>query len=420
MTMIELSKLAAVPFSRGWFAVSGLALLMGAVALSCGSDDSGAANNPGPSPCEGPYADQCGQACSVDDNCPDGLYCSVGTCTADCIIGESACPSGQVCTSRGRCVTGGDGGVLDGSLSDGGDSTTSDVCADITVTIEQVVPTVMLLIDQSGSMTESFGGTNRWNAVRDTLMDGSTGIVHQLESDVRFGLSLYTSHGGGASCPELTQVPVALDNYDAIQAVYGQASAEQDTPTGDAVEVVATQMVPLTEPGPKIIVLATDGEPDTCADPNSQTGQPEVIAAVEEAYSNGIETYVISVGDGVSQSHLQDVANAGVGNAVGGGTNAPYYQALDPQALVDAFDTIINGARSCVYALNGEVQPGMESLGRVELDGSVLGYGSADGWQLNSPSEIELLGDACDAIKEGEHELVVTFPCDAVVVGPTK
>ena len=32
-------------------------------------------------------------------------------------------------------------------------------------------------------------------------------------------------------------------------------------------------------PGDKVIVLATDGEPDTCAEPNPQNGQGVAVAA---------------------------------------------------------------------------------------------------------------------------------------------
>jgi hypothetical protein len=158
-------------------------------------------------------------------------------------------------------------------------------------------------------------------------------------------------------------------------------------------------------------VLATDGEPDTCAVPNPQNGQPEAIKAAQDAYAKGIETYIISVGDQVSLGHLQDMANAGKGVPVGGSQNEPYYQALDQQALYDAFQTIINGVRSCVLKLNGTVDPANASKGQVTLDGKPLGYEDPDGWKLNNPSEIELLGTACDAIKEGDHSLTINFPC---------
>jgi hypothetical protein len=46
--------------------------------------------------------------------------------------------------------------------------------------------------------------------------------------------------------------------------------------------------------------------------------------------------------------------------------------------------------------------------------------GDANGWQLKSPKEIELLGSACDAIKEGSHTLTFDFPCGAYTPPPTQ
>src|SRR5258707_665443 len=64
-------------------------------------------------------------------------------------------------------------------------------------------------------------------------------------------------------------------------------------------------------PGAKIIVLATDGEPDTCEEPNPQNGGPAAIAAASTAFSAGIHTYVLSVGGDVRSA--QQMANAGAG-----------------------------------------------------------------------------------------------------------
>ena len=112
------------------------------------------------------------------------------------------------------------------------------------------------------------------------------------------------------------------------------------------------------------------------------------------------------------------MANAGVGLPVGGQTNAPFYQPQNKQELIDNFTSIINGQRSCVLTLDGEVDPELADQGKVFLDGEELGYDDPDGWRLNSPSEIELTGAACDAIKTGEHEITGSFPCDAIIEGP--
>jgi hypothetical protein len=125
----------------------------------------------------------------------------------------------------------------------------------------------------------------------------------------------------------------------------------------------------------------------------------------------GIETYIISVGDEVGLPHLQDMANAGLGLEVGGSNNAQFWQALEQDALYDAFDTIINGVRDCVFTLDGNVVPGYEDQGTVTLDGKTLPKDDPNGWKLNGSNEVQLTGTACETIQDGQHDLTIEFPC---------
>jgi len=289
-------------------------------------------------------------------------------------------------------------------------------CTEVTVSVEPMIPTVVLQVDQSGSMTDDFSGMPRWDALYQTLMEPG-GVVDALQGDVRFGLALYSSENGneGGMCPMLTEVPPALDNHAAIDAVYGPANPIDETPTGESLAAVADGLALFAEPGPKAIVLATDGEPDTCAVPNPQDGQPEVIAAVQAAYGDDIETFVISVGDEVGADHLQEVANAGVGKPVDDPNPAPYYIALDAAALVDAFHEIIAGFISCQLPIDGIVDLEQQCEGTVLLDGVELEC-PVD-WHMLDESTLELLGDACLLLKDGQsHTVDASWPCDAVSI----
>lgn len=304
-------------------------------------------------------------------------------------------------------------------------------CASVQVDLSEQIPTVMLLVDRSGSMTTGFGGSDRWDATYDTLMNADTGVVKDLEARVRFGVALYTSIGGSAgttalegdpagTCPMLATVAPALDNHTAIDAMYQPKRPEKDTPTGASLIATTALLAQVTDPGPKIIVLATDGVPDSCsiADPATDAERAETrleaTDAAIAAYAAGIETYVISVGDQVGAAHLQDMANAGTGLAIGGITQAAYYEALNPAELISAFDTIINGVRNCVLTLDGEVSEGGESSGTVSIDGQLLQEGTD--WRLNDPSTIEILDSACDnLLVGGDHSVSATFECGALV-----
>jgi hypothetical protein len=331
-------------------------------------------------------------------------------------VGGDTASSGIVATT-GATTDGTTGGTTEssdespeGTFNPEGESG----CRDVSVTVDPVIPTVVLLVDQSGSMTDDFSGMPRWDALYDTLM-GAMGVVEQLQSSVRFGLTLYTSTDGdaGGMCPQLTVVPPALDNLVAIDAVYGPTAPVDETPTGESLALVAGDLTRFDEPGPKAIVLATDGEPDTCATPNPQQGQQVVLDAVQAAYSGGIETYVISVGDEVGADHLQDVANLGLGKPLDDPNPAPYWQALDAQDLVDAFNQIIGGFVSCQIPIDAIVDVLQQCEGTVMLDDVELECGVD--WQMLDESTLELLGDACEALQNGqEHEVAASWPCGIV------
>jgi len=289
----------------------------------------------------------------------------------------------------------------------------SKACIQQDVGFERLTPTVIVLVDRSGSMLDDFGGgRDRWDTLRDVLV-GPTGILRRVQDRVRIGLTTYTSVDGnrGGACPMLQSVPPALNNIGPIEQMYMSAeigNREDDTPTPDSFAIVTRDLQAFQEVGPKVIVLATDGEPDTCVDPDAHNGATNALAvqAVQAAYRAGIRTEVISVGNEVGQQHLQDLANAG-----NGGTGGTAYRALDAQALVNAFDTIIGGVVSCEFTLNGNVQAGKEAQGKVRLGDQNLVYQSPDGWILTAPNRILLQGAACTAVKKAQAPLHIEFPC---------
>src|SRR6185295_1702793 len=307
--------------------------------------------------------------------------------------------------ASGLCVSvgpDGDGGSSGGGGSDqlfSADDLKSDrpaedpTCVDLDVNFARITPTVMLLIDQSGSMNNSFeNGLNRWQTLRQTLTDPQNSILQKLDSSVRFGMTLYTSDGGFGTnadnprtCPKLQSVSIQLGNFATMSSflnkkngntyVYGPAG---DTPTAESVDAVVRTLRAYQEEGPKSIILATDGDPDTCLDPNandSDASKALSVAAVQHAFEAGIATHVISVGNQVTASHLKALAVAGSG----GDATAQAYTALDTSALVAAFDAIIGSVRTCDFTLEGTVTPSNASRGKVVLDGQALTFGDPNG-----------------------------------------
>lgn len=416
-----------------------------------------------------------GASCAEDADCKTGLICSsLKHCSAPCTPGAAdACKKGESCRADGTCPTDKDIMLgMGGNQGSGGEETGSggaNTCIDVNVEFTPQVPSVLLLIDRSLSMTATnFGdavkaavqaGTYqlgncpdirqgnrdvnpndwRWNVVRDVLMNPDKGIVKPLEDRVRFGLSLYTSDNGNIKaappgmpnapievdpnkqCPLLIDVPIALGNHQAMLDQFKCSDLGVDTPTGESLLAAAARLGAFTEPGPKVIVLATDGEPDTCECPNFNGRVPDkckaagmadmiraqVVDIARQIHGDDVTIHVINVstpGEAALQQHLTDVATAGGGQV---------YPGFSPGALSHAFEDIIDGARSCVVDLQGEIADGKQDSGKITLDGRELALGDPDGWRVNSPSQIELLGQACDDIKSGDHDIKITFPCES-------
>jgi hypothetical protein len=370
------------------------------VATGCGTSVIGAG------PCDGPTpAAACGVSCAGDSDCDSGFYCNAqDQCYAECTFGGDQCGDGYTCDLNGRCQP--------GSTSNPGDT-----CPRVQVRVEPVTPTVELLIDQSGSMTESFGNTTRWRAVRTALV-GDGGVVAQLEDRVIFGATLYSSIGGdaGGTCPLLEKAPPAFYNRQAISDLMYANQPRRDTPTAESITAATNAFPPVdpNAPGPRIIVLATDGNPDNCVDPDAHDLSSQILSekAAQAAYAQGIDLYVLSVGDEVSVPHLQRMANAGRGLPLDTG-DATYYVANNATELVNAFQEIVGGARTCTFTVSGNVtDPGS---GIVKLNGVTLDYGTD--WTMSNQTTLELLGTACESfLSEQDVALTAEFACGAVVL----
>lgn len=394
-------------------------MALGLVALGAGTNCSGSTGESHVDPCT---KISCGQACDPATSCGSGQYCGGDSkCTADCVPGDNNCGDKQRCNGAGKCV---DDISIDvgGTSNPGGGVGTggTNVCASTNVDLSNQLPTVLLLVDQSGSMNAEFGTSDRWQTLRTALMEPTMGIVKTLQSQVRFGLTLYSGKDGAAPCPLLTTVNPMLNNFDPIDMAYPVPTDAiiDDTPTGESIDAAAKILQAVTDPGPKVIVLATDGEPDTCATPDPQTEQAKEVAikAAQNAFAGGVFTFYISVGNEVSDMHATEMANVGQGYP----RNDPmqrFYRANDQKQLADAFATIVNGVRSCSFQLSGMVKEGSEGDGVVMVDGVAQPLNDPNGWRLSSPTTVELQGKACETVKDTskDHKVNAEFPCDSII-----
>ncbi|HKO53860.1 MAG TPA: vWA domain-containing protein [Polyangiaceae bacterium] len=362
-----------------------------------------------------------GVACSAGNSPPGGGIRNTGGNSANGSGG-----SGSSVGSAGTYTSATAGGVSlnvdGGSTSSGGsgiDPIDAGPCATLSVATVELVATVNLLVDTSGSMFQQ--PAPFWTPLYKALMDPTNSVVKQLEATTRFGFTSYTGLGDSVEnptsfkCPILQTVPYALNNYAAIDKMYSGIkynSEAWETPTHAAIDAAAADLLAFkaTPDGPKFILLVTDGNPDTCWAKNPQCGQDAAIKSAQAAYAQGIATYVLGIGsvlstDAAAQGcqtgrcgldYLQDMANAGTGlpvepyadtdqqyeysacigrtptkkvaatyAATGGGGKAPYWTVngsgttSDVAPLIDEIKKALVQTRSCTFAMTATLPTGM-------------------------------------------------------------
>lgn len=325
----------------------------------------------------------------------------------------------------------GGGGEAGTGSTEPGNELPMGTCANGLVRAMRVAPRVVLVLDGSCSMSTNYPAngaqsasmcTNnqngRWAALRRALVDPQNGVVAKLQSVVEFGVVVF---GTQNKCP-IPGEPVkpALNNLSMIEAHMPQVQPGMYTPTGPALDWVYKNLIeqvgPDTRAGAQIVILATDGEPNSCGgsgrNPAMTNYQPS-IDAVKAGAKLGATTYVISLADatGPFHDHLQELANLGDPAANGAAT---LYEPASPDQLTSNLMSLVGAAVGCEIELNGSVEESQACTGKVTLDGQVLGCNDPDGWALVDASHIKLQGKACQMLmKNNDANIQAEFSCTA-------
>lgn len=296
-----------------------------------------------------------------------------------------------------------------GTSPDAGDVMNGE-CARQDVQLSRQPAEILLLLDRSGSMKEkpsgSSGSDSKWKLVVPAVSE----VVTATDATISWGLKAFPE-GEGEECiadsvTSAVPVTIAPSNAAAVTAQVMMLTPEGNgTPTGDAVKAAVDYLKGLTDPNPKFILLATDGEPSCGSSSGGSTNaRTYAVQAVADAASAGIKTVVVGVATTKSSATqaLNDMALAGQMPQTSADPAAPkYYLASTKDELVHALTEITGQVSNCVFDLT--TKPPDPSNIAVEVDGKKAPQDTthANGWDYigSDNLQVEVFGSWCEGIK---------------------
>jgi hypothetical protein len=293
-------------------------------------------------------------------------------------------------------------------------------CTPGLITLERAQPTVMMVLDRSGSMGQRLGGTTdtRWQILTRAL----AAAMPAVDKTMRIGALVFPSGSGARTCNVNTtpELEPATGNVTALIDLLRSRSPAGGTPTADAIENAATALLAKRAArAARALVLATDGapvcnfglDPKTCrcgSTTSSCAGRPELclddkhtVEVLADYASRGAPTYVIGIAAS-SAGGFPDVLDA---MAIAGGrpktTGAHKFYGADSESELDAALIAIRDQVGACNYLTLSV-PDREGAINVLVDGVVVPYDESgmNGWRWvdKDNGQIEFSGAWCSRV----------------------
>jgi len=303
------------------------------------------------------------------------------------------------------------------------DTVDNDDCGslELETDVEVIVTPGNLLVvfDQSASMNDGWGATNKLQAAQDAL----TAALTPLQDSLTVGAILFPTLAcipflppamGGHVAPITDPLQISFRPGAEFLAVWnglwpGGEGSGIGTPVNEAMDraAVALQEAAGTLTGVTAVMLFTDGEPNCFPDAMLQ-GIPTALETVHAAnWLSGmpsIKTYVVGLPGASGVTLLNDVA-------VAGGTMS-YITPDDPAVLEAKINEIVQstvkmGFDSCTLTLDppAAVPEKLHVVVEEPMVGEQLiprDLGGGSGWSINAAGDtVELLGQICEDAKAG-------------------
>jgi len=323
-------------------------------------------------------------------------------------------------------------------------------------------PSVYFVLDGSGSMRESFEGTNtsKLLSAKYALKD----LLVQIGHRIRYGAAVFPDDAAGSdSCAVGTQVfPVTEgdlplcpeDEYGPVLGRFldsiGFRQAEGGTSISSTLEALKPTFLAL-RPRPALILI-TDGAPN--CNPSALCDAAACIPNLEgQAFDGGIcgqdgdccdpalfgpNAHANCIDDSASESVIEELAELGMRTfvvgmpgsetyagvldrlAAAGGTarddaETSYYSVRDAADLVGSLASI-GSEVSLDCSIRLEHAPPDPDLLNVYFDNDPVDFDPEQGWSYAGDALIELNGSACDVLLSGVvDQLQVVAGCPTII-----
>jgi len=299
-----------------------------------------------------------------------------------------------------------------------------EACSNQSFDLQRKPAEILIVLDRSGSMNDAPSGApsgsgSKWSLV----VPGVNQVVTATSALVSWGLKVFPE-GEGAECvagsvTNAIPVPIMPNDGKAVtDAVSATTPQGNGTPTGDAIDAAVTYLKTLTDPNPKFILLATDGEPSCNGTSKDSTGaRTQAVTAVTNANTAGFKTFVVGVATTktTATQALNDMAVAGgMARADSNPLATKYYLASTKDELVTALDTITGQVASCTFDLTAQPPDPTNIAVHVGTGKAPQDTSKTDGWDYSSPDymQITVYGSYCDQIKASNASTVnFVFGC---------
>jgi hypothetical protein len=297
----------------------------------------------------------------------------------------------------------------------GGSGVPNPGCGQATfgISTNHATPNVMMVVDESGSMTQQVPGTNMSKWV--SLQQAVHSLLMAYDAQVNWGLSIFPNPGGQSCDPGKVDVPIGVGNTTQILSMIDGLTDQTiggNTPTDQTLQAVRIGGGLINAAHNNYVLLMTDGLPNCGSDTN---GVQSTIASLYAA-SPSIRTFVVGIGADTQSNPAALDGWATAGHTARASGTPLYYQANNVTDLQTAFADIISGIASCEYQLTQK--PDDPSLLTAYLDGQAVANDPANGATYDAGSQSMIFhGTSCDKIKSGAVAKVdVVYGCPSPTI----